>query len=63
MNYFVFITISNFLLSMNWFADFFKFFKSRLLIEIPGYLPKLFVNNETLRKPIAVYDYLFSMIS
>jgi len=37
---------------MNLFADFFKFFNVVFSIKIPGNIQKMFVNNETLQKPI-----------
>ena len=44
--YFVFITILNFLFSLNLFADFFKFFKCRLFIDNSRKSAEIFVNNE-----------------
>ena len=44
--HFVFIIILNSLLSLNLFADFFKFFKCRLFNNNSRKSVKIFVNNE-----------------
>ena len=63
INYFIFIIILNFLISMNFSADFYKFLKCCLFNEHSKNLQNIFVNNDRLQKLIIDQVYVFSKIT